>query len=619
MKPEIVKMLNEEVVGEQHDKILKHVRELVETSRNHMSGYYKEWDKRVKVYNAERVLDKEDAKAVRDGEPPKMVVPLSFAQVNTFVAFLILLFFQRSRFFELKATGSEDNQLREVSELGLETDTKLNKWVSLCFQLFLDIARFGLGIVKHGWTEETATVTVLEERKAFGQTVAKTPVKQNVVVREYTKAVVVSPYRFFPDCRLPLTRFQEGEFCASEDEYTKIALQTLEKNGAVAGVKHIQPFTGEFLTGRRENSRFANINLDEPHKDTNMTCITEVQVKLVPSDFDLGDETFPVMYVVWYANDSRIVRLEEMNYVHDSFTYALQQFTPDQHCQLNKSLSAIIDVLQTTVDWYMNARVASVRRTLDNQLVVDPSGVDMTTVENRSRVILLKKGASRTGVDRYIMPLPVTDVTAGHLSDVQLLMGPITEGSTGINQQMLGQAHTGRRSATEMRNVAQGAASRITMVGSLIWEGIFEPIGRCMLLNRRQNISQEGYTSFAGQGQEAQGVYAAYKADPVTLAKSSDFFVFDGTAPSEKQYMAQVLQELLGIVLQNPQSAQMLGIVDAQGLLREIYALRGMGGLERFSQMSPEMAQTQQIMAQMAQLQQGGVPQQQPQPTNAGV
>ena len=45
--------------------------------------------------------------------------------------------------------------------------------------------------------------------------------------------------------------------------------------------------------------------------------VTKVQVWLVPSKFKfgpkdqkLGPEEFPVMYHVWYANDSRVIRVE---------------------------------------------------------------------------------------------------------------------------------------------------------------------------------------------------------------------------------------------------------------------------------------------------------------------
>ena len=50
----------------------------------------------------------------------------------------------------------------------------------------------------------------------------------------------ISPYRWFPDTRFPLSDFQRGEFCACEEEYSKTLLKDLEDAGEVAGVEFIR-------------------------------------------------------------------------------------------------------------------------------------------------------------------------------------------------------------------------------------------------------------------------------------------------------------------------------------------------------------------------------------------
>ena len=60
----------------------------------------------------------------------------------------------------------------------------------------------------------------------------------------------ISPYRFFPDVRLPLTRFQEGEFCASEDLYSVSQLKQWEQEGLVAGIDHIKPLGKDIAQDR---------------------------------------------------------------------------------------------------------------------------------------------------------------------------------------------------------------------------------------------------------------------------------------------------------------------------------------------------------------------------------
>jgi len=57
---------------------------------------------------------------------------------------------------------------------------------------------------------------------------------------------------------------------------------------------------------------------------------------------------------------------------------------------------------------------------------------------------------------------------------------------------------------------------------------------------------------------------------------------FDGTAPSEKGYIAQSMQELLLGLLENPQAAMMVTQEPFRSLIVEIADLRGIRSPERF-------------------------------------
>ena len=61
------------------------------------------------------------------------------------------------------------------------------------------------------------------------------------------KIIPVNPYRFFPDPRIPITRWREGEFCADEIEYGRGDLEILEQSQQAAGVQYIPAFRQEDL------------------------------------------------------------------------------------------------------------------------------------------------------------------------------------------------------------------------------------------------------------------------------------------------------------------------------------------------------------------------------------
>ena len=79
--------LKKEGVSQQHLKLLEHVKQLVALSREHMQSKYEDWDSYDEIYRGYRQMDDDDKKAKQKQAPKKMVVPLGFAQLQTFAAF----------------------------------------------------------------------------------------------------------------------------------------------------------------------------------------------------------------------------------------------------------------------------------------------------------------------------------------------------------------------------------------------------------------------------------------------------------------------------------------------------------------------------------------------------
>lgn len=558
--------------------LLEQVVKNVGNSRSAMSQYYGEWDAHHETFKARRVADKEDEASNRQGLPTKLTMPMTQAQAMTFVSFAFILLTQNKRFFELMPIGVEDHELREVSESLLERDLAVNQYKQVLFQFLLNVVRFGVGVVKDYWYVDRRKVHFTVESQG-----TELSAYRDVVKFAGNKICNVSPYKFFPDPAFPIQEFQRGSFVASEDEYSRHELLMMEAQNFVAGIEHVEPFSSE-AWGKRKKSRLS-INKPEESKDT--VCITEMQMTLVPADYKddegnkiLGDETFPIKYVIWVANDNRIVRCMPMGYLHDSYTYSVGTFTPDNHELIGQSLAGIVHDMQRVISWLLNSRVAAVSRTIDNRLVVDPSAINMASVEANARVITLKKSAALTGVDRYIQQLPVQDTTGGHVADANNLIS-LLQLITGVNENAMGQFHGGRRSATEARSVMQGAAARMKMIVDLLWTNALAPQGQRLLANLRQSIDQETFSRFVGQ-EATPDLFAKFKGAPEDVVQATDFFMFEGTLPSEKAFLAQSLQELLGLVMANPQASAMFNM-DPNKLLKEIYTLRGANGLARFS------------------------------------
>jgi len=370
-----------------------------------MATHYSTWDLHDQVFHGIRYPDTEDRQQASKGKPIKMVVPNTFAQVMTFTSFLFLLFNQNRTFFELQPTGDEDaGDKRKDVELLLQRDLNHNQFNGILFQLLLDIGRFGPGVMEECWTRETVQAYVPKDVPAMmeynGAQVESRPGSE---WREFTKFEgnlirSVSPYRWFPDTRYPLADFQRGEFCASEEEYSIGQLRQMEKDGEVTGIDFIEEFNDANFSARQGVSRFSFDLVSEvrrtagtlwkPGQSEGVVIVTKSQVKLVPAHFDigpnkkkLGPEEFPVLYHVWYANDSRVIRCEPAYYWHSNFSWSLGQFTPDMQHTVSSGLADLIYRLQDVISWHINSRITDVRRNLKGRFVVDPGGIDTATLD----------------------------------------------------------------------------------------------------------------------------------------------------------------------------------------------------------------------------------------------
>lgn len=611
MIPAVTEDLNKEKMSPFHEKILSECIELVKRSRTTMSRYYPDWDLQDRVFRGEKIPDLDDRKQEQKGNPQKMIVPNTYAQVMSFTSFGFLLFNQNPTFFTLEPTGDEDYGTKERdSSLVLQRDVKHNQWNTRVFQHLLDVAKFGVGIKEVGWKEEKTSAFITPDPLILNVNGVEQEVEQAGAWKEYTRFLGnevknVSPYRFFPDPSFPITDFRRGRYCAVEEEYPMSELYAMQDAKEVAGVDHITPLNANYAKERGAVTRWSGQNGESFRKfdssnHNSIALVTKIQRYIVPKKYKvegektLGDEEFPILFDIWYANDNRVIKCEPTKAWHGGFRWAVSQFTPDMHREINLGLADLIYMLQEVISWYVNSHITSVRRVIANRLIVDPRIIDTKTLDGEGDVYL-KKGVNMP-LDRAVGQLRVQDVTASHMGDADML-GKIIEMVTGVNGNAQGQYSSGRRSSYESRVVTAGAASRLKLHMHLIWEGTYSQVGRMMLMNQRQSLSFDKFQKIVGRGravigpdgqpirtpeQDIQERYNAFRGTPEEVICGDDFFIFDSTLQSEKGFMAQSLQELLTVLMSNPVAAQTWDL-SPKAIFEEYMTLKGGGSVSRFS------------------------------------
>lgn len=645
-----------------HCSVLKHAKRLMAISCASRKENYDNWELQQSVFKGEILPDKDDVKKAAEGRPVKAVLPTAYAQIMTFVSFHFLQFNQQETFYNLRPTGDEDYGTKKADcEQVLEFQLAKNDKNARAFQALLDIGRFGEAAMEVSWTKEMMKAWIARQPEG-DETSDPVAAWEDYTKYEGNRIRNVSPFRFFPDTRHPLCDFQKGEFCAIEEEFSMNALYELEASGEVAGVKHIQPMAAaadfSALAGVMDSLRGALRQNEKlvtdfsPSNGSSLALVTKMQLWIIPAkfklvDYTLGDKTVAdgkpverdgqwylgeedhrVLYHLWYANGNRVIRLEPAKWWHNEFGYAVGQFMPDLHQDTSLGLAELIYPIQEFQSWYMNSRIASVDRVIDNRLIINESLINMKSLDSKGD-IYLRKGVA-VPPDRAVGQLRIQDVTANHMNDVGIL-GDVIEQVTGVNKMMQGQSSSGRRSSFQDRTVAGGAASRMKMHGALIWEGLFGKMGKMMLSNSRQSLSFESFMRVIGspskklrkkfeqdsqqweammsqmvaaiqQNPELQSQiapsqippqpvdpmekvrerYDIFKGEPEEVICGDDFLVYDNTMPQDRGMMAQSLQELLITAMQNPEMAVRLDL-SAKAILEEMLRLRDAGPVSRFS------------------------------------
>lgn len=590
----------------EHSALLRYCKKRMDASKKEMGKHYSSWDYYDQVFRSRRAIDKEDRSANAKGAPAKLIVPLQFSQIMTFVSFAVATVTQNRRFFGLDPQKQEEYPLREAIEQILQRDCNRNDWTSFLIQYFLDLGKFGLAAAEICYKEETRKMRYQREEPVMGPF----GVQGTTTVDDYmdiptfvgNKVYPISPYRIFPDTSLPITKYQEGEYCGSEDMFTINGLRS--DASSLFNLDKIPKMTAEefaerrkstridvmdFMPTRTQNSSDAELNDSDGFVKEGPVVVSKLVIDITPSKFEiegdnvLGDEPFPIRYIVWWANDKTIIRFEEATYLHFQFPYAISQFLPDQHKIINEGLADTADQITNTITWLINAAITSKRSGLEGKYIVDPAGVDIRTLESRSPYIFLKRNMGSTGIDRYIKQFETKDVAGDYMKEAGQLKD-LLESVTGISAQMQGQYSDGRRSATQDRVVAQGASARGKLSVSTAWEKGFQQIGKQFLANNRQEMDLETFIRILGAGPFGESkdippemLFTLFKSDPVAIATAEDFFFFDGSQPSEKAFLAQNLQEIVMAVLTNPEVAAVLGYGPAQlrEMFNDLYELRG--------------------------------------------
>lgn len=545
--------------------------------------------------------------ARKNGEPQytTIEIPYSYAMVLAAHTYLTSVFFSRDPVFQIKGRHGEAQNAEMAMEALLDYQLNVGGHLPPMYVWLLDALKYGLGVIGYYWDDEIIQV---RKRQEVAETFLGIPIPGKKKIEEFvdrvpgysgTRAFNVRPYDFLWDPSYPVGQFQKGEFCGRYVELNWLDLQDGAKDGKyfnLEKVAHNRRVAGANRVAGSAQVTLPNdpayTSLDAKEFDTAPVVGYELVVRLIPKEWGLGKETYSEKWVFTIADESVIIGAQPLGYYHNRFPFEVAEQEVDGHSLFSRSMLEITKPLNDTLTWLINTHFYNVRKSLNDQLVVDPSKVVMKDVTNPEpgRIIRLKPAAYGSDVRLAVSQLQVQDVTRAHVTDAQMVMEMLQK-VTGVNDNLMGAVNSGRRTAAEVRSSTTFGINRMKTMAEYLSATSFAPWTQQIVQTTQQCFDLE--RQFRIVGDQAQYMTDRFiHVTPDSIAGFFDFVPVDGTLPVDRMAQVNLWNQLMA------QAGKMPQIMQSFDLTKIFAFVAQLAGLKNINQFRIQILPDAQMQAQ---------------------
>lgn len=575
-----------------HEKLLKKVKASLNLSKSAMDDFYTRWqirERQFQAYVPEGSLkalkaNQESSKLSVQKLPATIVVPYAFSTIRTIVTYLQAVFLGRRPIFTVTPYSGTNLESAEAMESLLQFNADYAKIIKPFTQWLYAGEIYGLGILKNSFVTETKETTTQIIDPLTGQPLKARSAR---VVYQGNTVENVDPFMFFPDPRVPLLDVAEqGEFIFSRSFVGKYTLK-LEPEGTYAhldAIKSLARDVGEtsdlgLRAGGRSQDTMDYDSVEAPGEDyvqlDEGTIWLDPEELKIPMPLDIGTSK-PVKFLITVANKSQIIRFEVYNPDHGEHPFVVNEpYAVGSGNFGNMGISDYLGPFQEAISWFLNSHIQNVKGAVNNSFIYDPTMIEEKDLlsDAPNKCIRIKPKAFGTELQQYFKQIAVSDVTAGHVGDMQNLMR-IGDSCSAVNENLRGQQDSGgRKTATEVRTTAEAASSRLASHASFISGASVVKLGRQWAMNLQQYLSPEFTAIFQNDSNKQISLTVG------DLAGDFYFKVSDGTLPMDKVALFDIWQQALQFVAGQPQLMQ---TYDLPKLFEFVAKLGGADSLEQF-------------------------------------
>lgn len=554
------------------------------------------------AYMPETDVDRVRAGKRKSGETEytTISIPYSYAMLLTAHTYYTSVFLARDPIFQLKGRHGESQDAETAMESLLDYQLTAGGGMAALFVWLMDIGKYSHGVIGHYWDkEEFQMTTIVDKPKTFlGVPIPGTTEKvtESVPVTgfEGNRLYNIRPADFLSDPRVPLFRFQEGEFCIVFDKIGWVKVAGKAARGQYYNLKLLKK-GGPGLAGN-ERSFGAGADTNLPGEDLgtyklegdNPTSVDihEFHWDVIPSELGLGTSRHPEKWVFTIANDEVVISAQPLGLAHNKYPFDVIPFEVEGYNVFNRSMLEVLDPLNKTMEWLFNSHFYNVRAALNNMFLVDPSKVNVRDLEQPApgKLIRLKPAAYGQDVRTLMHQFPVQDITRSNLTDSEMV-GQLAQRITGVSDNVMGSVNAGgRKTATEVRSSTTFGINRLKT--NCEW---FSTVGFAPLCSKLSMSTQQLYTGekkFRIVGDQAMWAAPYMLVDPSMIAGMYDFVPVDGTMPVDRFAQVNLWQQLMASMAKVPGALQQY---DLSKIFAFVAQLGGLKNINRFKlQVTPD-------------------------------
>lgn len=585
------------IESELHSDIIKFLHSLVKISDDKLNERLKDW--RMAEEMNQSYLPAADAERIQKRQKQtwmdsftKITIPYCYGVQMAMHTYLASVFMGRSPVYQSGGrNGQGQNQILTMDAL-LDYQMMAGDMAVPHYMFLMDPLTYGVGVMGLYWDEESRSVTSYQDVPKMvngipvldGNQQPETELKEFVEeIEGYKghKAFNVRPTDMLFDTRISLACYQQGEFIGRRLRKHENELYSQEGRTYFNTKEACKAATsGKDNDLMTENAAMIETSDQQVFgkRESKMVNLKEMYVKLIPSQWGLGQNNREEMWRFTIAENTILIEARPAGWYHGMFPYIVQPLEYDAYSLSSRGIPQLGRPFNDTMDWLINSHMFNVKKAVNNEFIFDPSVIstrDFLEATPGKRIRLLPAGYGKD-IRNMVHQLPQVDYTRQNLADISIIEG-LFQKVTGVTPQMMGaMSGGGRRSATEVRTQNAGGASRLKVMAEFFSATSFSQAFRLLASGSRQMYTDAMTLRIAGNQGATDGTV---QYSPNELAGEFDFVPVDGTLPVDRMAMAAMYREILGSINEMPGVA---GRYDIAGIFAWTVKMAGIKNLDTF-------------------------------------